>query len=96
MGLKNSDNQKITIIKTINMKVNLTNYGDNHLELNATQLEATIISKEDASELLGKDASNKVCVFESPTGRGKTVMVAKFIEEIITELPEKDLCFFHN
>ncbi len=35
------------------MKVNLTNYGDNHLELNATQLEATIISKEDASELLG-------------------------------------------
>lgn len=45
------------------------------------------------SELLTKDASNKVCVFQSPTGSGKTVMVAKFIEEIIKELPETDLCF---
>ena len=45
------------------------------------------------SELLAKDASNKVCVFQSPTGSGKTVMVAKFIEEIIKELPEIDLCF---
>ncbi|MDD2798629.1 MAG: DEAD/DEAH box helicase family protein [Bacteroidales bacterium] len=45
------------------------------------------------SELLAKDASNKVCVFQSPTGSGKTVMVAKFIEEIIKELPETDLCF---
>ena len=45
------------------------------------------------SELLSKDASNKVCVFQSPTGSGKTVMVAKFIEEIIKELPETDLCF---
>lgn len=45
------------------------------------------------SELLVKDASNKVCVFQSPTGSGKTVMVAKFIEEIIKELPENDFCF---
>jgi len=45
------------------------------------------------SELLAKDAGNKVCVFQSPTGSGKTVMVAKFIEEIIKELPETDLCF---
>jgi type III restriction enzyme len=45
------------------------------------------------SELFAKDASNKVCVFQSPTGSGKTVMVAKFIEEIIKELPETDFCF---
>ncbi|MES2804059.1 MAG: DEAD/DEAH box helicase family protein [Bacteroidota bacterium] len=45
------------------------------------------------SDLLLKDASNKVCVFQSPTGSGKTVMVAKFIEEIIKELPESDFCF---
>ena len=45
------------------------------------------------SELLSKDSDNKVCVFQSPTGSGKTVMVAKFIEEIIKELPETDLCF---
>lgn len=45
------------------------------------------------SELLAKNAGNKVCVFQSPTGSGKTVMVAKCIEEIIKELPETDLCF---
>lgn len=45
------------------------------------------------SELLAKDTNNKVCVFQSPTGSGKTVMVAKFIEEIIKELPATDLCF---
>lgn len=43
--------------------------------------------------LLAKDASNKVCVFQSPTGSGKTVMVAKFIEGIIKELLDTDMCF---
>jgi len=45
------------------------------------------------TQLLAKDASNKVCVFQSPTGSGKTVMVAKFMESIIKELPETDMCF---
>jgi len=45
------------------------------------------------SELLNKDATKKVCVFQSPTGSGKTFMMAKFIEEIISELPEMDFCF---
>lgn len=45
------------------------------------------------SALLGKDAINKVCVFKSPTGSGKTVMVAKFIEDIITDLPDSEICF---
>lgn len=44
-------------------------------------------------DLLAKDAENKVCVFQSPTGSGKTFMTAKFIEEIIKELPDDDLCF---
>lgn len=34
-----------------------------------------------------------MCVFQAPTGSGKTLMVARFIEEIIKELPEDDLCF---
>jgi type III restriction enzyme len=63
-------------------------YGNKQYQVNA--IEQLVKS---VSELLDKDASNKVCVFQSPTGSGKTVMVAKFIEEIITELPEKDLCF---
>lgn len=45
------------------------------------------------TELLTKDAKDKVCVFQSPTGSGKTVMVAKFIEGIIKDLPDTELCF---
>lgn len=45
------------------------------------------------SDLLAKEATNKVCVFQSPTGSGKTIMVAKFIEELIKEQSETDLCF---
>ena len=44
-------------------------------------------------ELLTKDFKNKVCVFQSPTGSGKTFMVAKFIEEVIKQSEEDDLCF---
>jgi type III restriction enzyme len=63
-------------------------YGSKEYQINAIgQLVKSV------SELLIKDANNKVCVFQSPTGSGKTVMVAKFIEEIIKELPETDLCF---
>lgn len=43
--------------------------------------------------LLTKDEPKKVCVFQAPTGSGKTLMTAKFIEELIRELPETDLCF---
>lgn len=43
--------------------------------------------------LLLKEEQKKVCVFQAPTGSGKTLMTAKFIEEIIRELPETDMCF---
>src|SRR3989338_7345271 len=43
--------------------------------------------------LLGKDGQKKVCIFQAPTGSGKTIMTAKFIEEIIKELVDEDLCF---
>lgn len=44
-------------------------------------------------KLLEKNEKGKVCVFQAPTGSGKTVMTAKFIEELIKEMPETDLCF---
>jgi len=44
-------------------------------------------------KLLEKNEKGKICVFQAPTGAGKTVMVAKFIEEFIKEIPEIDLCF---
>lgn len=40
-----------------------------------------------------KNDEKKVCVFQSPTGSGKTTMVALFIQELIKELPERDMCF---
>lgn len=43
--------------------------------------------------LLEKEGQKKVCVFQAPTGSGKTLMTAKLIEEIIKELPEEELCF---
>ena len=45
------------------------------------------------SDLMTIDARKKICVFQSPTGSGKTIMVAKFIENLIKDLPETDLCF---
>lgn len=65
------------------MNINLKDYQE-------TALNDLIKS---VSDLLAKDAPNKVCVFQSPTGSGKTVIVAKFIEGIIKELPDEDLCF---
>lgn len=44
-------------------------------------------------ELLGYDGPGEVCVFQAPTGSGKTVIMAKFIESLIKELPREDFCF---
>lgn len=65
------------------MNINLKNYQEKAVgELIATF--KTLITKEE---------QKKVCVFQAPTGSGKTLMTAKFIEEIIREVPEIDLCF---
>ena len=65
------------------MNINLKNYQEKAVgELIATF--KTLLTKED---------QKKVCVFQAPTGSGKTLMTAKFIEEIIREVPEMDLCF---
>ena len=56
-------------------------------EIAVEQLTSSIV------DLLHKDAEKKVCVFQSPTGSGKTVMVAKFIENLISENRDLDFCF---
>ena len=55
-----------------------------------TAIDNLILS---VADLLQKDTKNKVCIFQSPTGSGKTVMVAKFIEGLIREYPDLDFCF---
>lgn len=65
------------------MNINLKNYQEKAVGA----LIATF------KTLLTKEEQKKVCVFQAPTGSGKTLMTAKFIEEIIREVPEMDLCF---
>jgi len=65
------------------MNINLKNYQEKAVG----ELIATF------KILLTKEEQKKVCVFQAPTGSGKTLMTAKFIEEIIREVPELDLCF---
>lgn len=48
---------------------------------------------EAVKALLQNYGTRKLCVFKAPTGSGKTVMTAKFIEGLIKELPEDDVCF---
>jgi len=46
-----------------------------------------------AVELLDFDGPGETLVFQAPTGSGKTIMTAKFIEGLIKELPNVDICF---
>ena len=45
------------------------------------------------SHFLDRQGKGEVIVFQSPTGSGKTVVIAKFIEELIKERDKDDLCF---
>lgn len=64
------------------------------VNLKAYQQEAIERLTERTEKLLNNytDRKNKIHVFRSPTGSGKTVMVAKFIENLIKETSH-DLCF---
>lgn len=43
--------------------------------------------------LLSQRGTGKLCIFKAPTGSGKTLMAARFIERLIRENPDLDLCF---
>ena len=43
--------------------------------------------------LLEKDLDKRTIVFQSPTGSGKTLMMTEYIEQLIAENEEKDICF---
>jgi type III restriction enzyme len=65
------------------------------MNINLKDYQQTAVDQllDSVKALLSKDGTQKVCVFQAPTGSGKTLMTAKFIEEIIKELPDEDLCF---
>lgn len=46
------------------------------------------------ADLISKsEIGNKIIVFQSPTGSGKTYMVSRFMRDFIEEYPENDVCF---
>jgi len=63
------------------------------IELKPYQEKAVNQLIETTVKLLGYDGPGEVCVFQAPTGSGKTVMTAKYIEGLIKELPKDDFCF---
>lgn len=63
------------------------------IDLKPYQTQAVDALVKKVAELLASGGPGEVCVFQAPTGSGKTIMTAKFIENLIKELPEEDLCF---
>ena len=46
------------------------------------------------ADLISKsEIGNKIIVFQSPTGSGKTYMVSRFMRDFIQDYPENDVCF---
>lgn len=64
-----------------------------NIDLKPYQGKAVSQLIETTIKLLEHDGPGEVCVFQAPTGSGKTIMTAKFIEGLIKELPNEDLCF---
>jgi len=46
-----------------------------------------------SEKLIRKNREKQTIVFQSPTGSGKTFMMGSFIEQLINEMPNEDLCF---
>jgi len=46
-----------------------------------------------SEKLIRKDREKQTVVFQAPTGSGKTFMIGSFIEQLINEMPNEDLCF---
>jgi len=64
-----------------------------NIDLREYQEKAVYQLTTTVKELLLQEGMKKVCVFQAPTGSGKTVMAAKFIEELVSELSNLDICF---
>lgn len=46
-----------------------------------------------SEKLIRKDREKQTIVFQAPTGSGKTFMMGSYIEQLINEMPNEDLCF---
>ncbi|MEI8104176.1 MAG: DEAD/DEAH box helicase family protein [Candidatus Moraniibacteriota bacterium] len=64
-----------------------------NINLKVYQQKAVDQLTDSVKHLLERPGIGEICVFQAPTGSGKTVVTAKFIESLIRELPDVDLCF---
>jgi len=63
------------------------------IELKNYQEKAIDKLRTDVDGLLNY-GEGKICVFKSPTGSGKTIMVAEFLKRLVTQrTDDKDICF---
>jgi len=62
-------------------------------ELREYQRKAVNELLQSFSAMLAREETKKICVFQAPTGSGKTLMTAIFISDLIKENPSEDLCF---
>ena len=46
-----------------------------------------------SEKLIRKNREKQTIIFQAPTGSGKTFMMGSFIEQLINEMPNEDLCF---
>jgi len=61
--------------------------------LKTYQTKAIEKISEKISQLLQRPESNSICVFQAPTGSGKTLITALSIDSIMRNNPATDLCF---
>jgi type III restriction enzyme len=65
----------------------------NNRELKQYQERAVEKMLSRSQELFSENLDKKTLVFQSPTGSGKTFMMSQYIERLIKEMPEEELCF---
>ena len=63
------------------------------INLKDFQKEAVESLLKNVNHLINNNTKNNICVFQSPTGSGKTVMMGQLIRELIDENNNVDLCF---
>ena len=66
------------------MNFNLTTFQRKYSE------ELTITIRD---LLENQNATNKICIFQSPTGSGKTLMLANTINNLIKDNENLNICF---
>lgn len=64
-----------------------------NINLKKYQRDALDKLVEETSRFLDRDGKGEIVAFQAPTGSGKTIVMARFIEELIKDRKKDNLCF---